>query len=460
MDIYKFLFSSIPDAIAFEDIDGSTFTYSYLEEESAKVANWIKQNKLEKGSRILAQINKSISQVILYLGTVRSGLIYVPLNPSYMEKETQRIIEDCKPILHFKGNIENFWKDQSTKFEIEDLYETDPAAVVYTSGTTGLSKGVILTHKNLISNVLDFDSILEWNNDVLIHCLPTFHAHGLFIALHAQFYRKGKTLWMNKFNAEECIKYMPRATLMMGVPTIYHRLVESKNLNKEISKNIRAFISASAPLPKSVAESFYKRTKKEIVERYGTTESLVIASNPLNGMIKRGTVGKVLPNTNLRIRDDEIEIKGDSVFAGYWNKKENYLTQDGWFPTGDQGKIDDQGYISITGRSKDIIISGGLKISPIEIESIIESCKGIKESAVIGIPDKEYGERPIAVIVGSDFNVQEIKQSLKSNLSKFKLPKAILQIDKLPKNDLGKIQKNILRSNVTDNIANGIIFYI
>ena len=460
MNIYSFLFNEISSSDAFEDENGNRYSYQYLENESAKVANWIKDQNWPTGSRILSQIPKSINQIVLYLGTIRSGMVYVPLNTAYTSEETKKIINDCDPIIHFQGDLNNFWNDYSESFSDVQKNQDDPAAIIYTSGTTGPSKGAILTHGNLISNTVAFDSILNWNNDVMIHCLPTFHAHGLFIALHSQFYRKGKSYWLEKFDVSLCLKFFPKSTLMMGVPTMYYRLVRSSNLNSEITRNIRAFISASAPLPRIVAESFYEKTGKEIIERYGTTESLVISSNPLKGKIKRGTVGLPLPGTELRIKNDEVEIKSSSLFCGYWNQKKSHLTEDGWFKTGDQGFLDSDGYLSITGRTKDVIISGGLKISPLEIESVIEQCKGVKESAVIGIPDQDYGEYPFAVVVADEIDVQEIKKTLALNLSKFKIPKAILMVKDLPKNDLGKIQKNILRSKVIDNITDGIIFYI
>jgi len=451
MNLYSFLSNHFNNGTVFETLDGSKWTYPDLERESAKVANCVSNLGLPKGTVIATQTTKSVNNMFMYLGVIRAGMIYFPLDPSYTKTEVEFFLHDSDAVM-----LPNAWHDMPTVFHTVDVSDTHPAVMLYTSGTSGASKGAILSHGSMKDNVLAFDQVLDWQpQDRLLHCLPVFHAHGLLIATHAMLYRGSSCIWLDKFSVTDCIQALSKVTIMMAVPTIYHRLLNA--ITPKVAKHMKAFISASAPLSSFTAEQFYLQSGKEIVEQYGTTESLRITSNPINN-VKRGTVGKPIPGMNVRINDkDEIEIKGASLFLGY-HKLPSPFTDDGWFNTGDQGVFDEDGFLTIFGRTKDIIIHKGLKVVPAEVELVLEHCAGVKEVAVIGLPDNDAGESVCAVIIADDhFDISNIKESIKE-LAIFKKPTTVMVFDTLPRTQLGKIQKNKIRDAIADNTAHGTVY--
>jgi len=451
MNLYSFLSNHFNTGTVFETLNGKKWTYIDVERESAKVANCVSNLGLSKGTVIATQLPKSVNNIFIYLGVIRAGMVYFPLDPSFTKTEVEFFLNDSGAIL-----LPDIWHDMPTVFHTVDISDTHPAVMLYTSGTSGKSKGAILSHGSMRGNLLAFDQVLDWRpSDRLLHCLPVFHAHGLLIATHAMLYRGSSCIWLDKFSVADCIQALPRVTIVMAVPTIYNRLLNS--ITPEMSTHIKAFISASAPLPSVTAEQFYLQSGKEIVEQYGTTESLRITSNPIDN-IKRGTVGKPIPGMDVRINNkDEIEIKGDSLFLGY-HKLPSPFTEDGWFNTGDQGVFDEDGFLTIFGRTKDIIIHKGLKVVPSEVESVLEHCAGVTEVAVIGLPDIDAGESVCAVIIANDkFDIANIKENI-AQLATFKKPTTVMVFDELPKTQLGKIQKNKIRAAITDNTVQGVVY--
>jgi malonyl-CoA/methylmalonyl-CoA synthetase len=451
MNLYTFLSKHFNNGTAFETLNGKIWTYIDIERESAKVANCVSNLGLPKGTVIATQLPKSVDNIFIYLGVIRAGMVYFPLDPSFTKTEVEFFLNDSGAIL-----LPDNWKDMSSNFSTAEVFDNHPAVMLYTSGTSGKSKGAILSHGSMKDNMLAFDQVLDWQpQDRMLHCLPVFHVHGLLIATHAMLYRGSSCIWLDKFSVTDCIEALPKVTIMMAVPTIYHRLLNA--ITPEVSKHMKAFISASAPLSSFTAEQFYLQSGKEIVEQYGTTESLRITSNPINN-IKRGTVGKPIPGMNVRINDkDEIEINGASLFLGY-HKLPSPFTEDGWFNTGDQGVFDEDGFLTIVGRTKDIIIHKGLKVVPTEVELVLEHCVGVKEVAVIGLPDIDAGESVCAVIISDDnFNISNIKEIIKE-LAPFKKPTTVILFDTLPKTQLGKIQKNKIRAAIADNTMQGTIY--
>ena len=354
----------------------------------------------------------------------------------------------------------------------------DLAAILYTSGTTGRSKGAMLTHGNLLSNAVTLKDYWGWTaiggpdgrGDVLIHALPIFHVHGLFVAIHAALLNGSKMIWMAKFDPKAVLAAMPRATVFMGVPTLYVRLLAEAGLNKDATKNMRLFIAGSAPLLIETFNAWRERTGHTILERYGMSETIMLTSNPYSADARHGgqserrgsTVGFPLPGVGLRVVDDankplpvgeigNIQVQGPNVFKGYWRMPEKTaeeFTQDGWFKTGDVGKVDERGYVSIVGRSKDLIISGGYNVYPAEIESAINDMPGVAESAVVGVPHPDFGEVGVAVVIakpGAKLDGEAIVAQLKSQLANFKIPKRCFVATELPRNTMGKVQKNLLR---------------
>jgi malonyl-CoA/methylmalonyl-CoA synthetase len=346
------------------------------------------------------------------------------------------------------------------------------AAILYTSGTTGRSKGAMLTHGNLASNARVLQDYWAWRvGDVLIHALPIFHVHGLFVALHGALLSGSKMIWLAKFEAKTVLRHLPRATVFMGVPTLYVRLLAESGMNKDAARHMRLFISGSAPLLMETFVAWRERTGHTILERYGMSETVMLTSNPCEfdprhpqqgGERRGGTVGFALPGVSLRVRDDQgrpcaagvvgaIEVKGPNVFCGYWHMPEKTaeeFTADGFFKTGDVGKVDQDGYVTIVGRSKDLIISGGYNVYPAEIEGCINELPGVAESAVVGVPHPDFGEVGVALLVpkpGFTLTASQVLETLKSRLANFKLPKHVEVTAELPRNAMGKVQKNLLR---------------
>lgn len=479
------------DAPALAVPNGETISYGGLDAMSARIAGVLSQLAIRKGERVAVQVDKSPQAVALYLACLRIGAVYLPLNTAYTPTEVAYFLGDAEPSLLVcrpqaeqplrdvigdnkallvmtmdgkgQGTLTTAADTSEPKTEVADVRPEDLAAILYTSGTTGRSKGAMLSHENLASNALALHEMWGWREgDVLIHALPIFHVHGLFVALHCALLNGSKMWFMPKFDVDQVINLLPQSTVLMGVPTFYTRLVDHPGLSRETSENMRLFVAGSAPLLAETFSAFEDKTGHRILERYGMTETGMITSNPLDGDRLPATVGYPLPGVQVRIADEDggilganeigvLEVTGANVFSGYWRMPEKTASEfrkDGWFITGDVAQMSDNGRVSIVGRAKDMIISGGYNVYPKEIESVIDDLAGIAESAVIGVPHPDFGEAVVALII-TDQNAQIdgaiIQSGIKDKLARFKHPKCIFIIDELPRNTMGKVQKNILR---------------
>ena len=472
----------------FIETESQKYSFKEFDDLVNKIANLLIASDLSEGDRVLVKLEKSIFSFALYIASIRAGGIFVPVNNDYTASEIDYFIENSIPYIFISNDesikkvqnrnlktfslnsdmsgtfLENI-KTQNTSFVPIKRKKNDVASILYTSGTTGRSKGAMLSHNNLFSNTRELLKIWKFNeNDVLLHALPIYHIHGLFVACNLCLISGAKIHFIQKFQTEKVIEYLPKSTVMMGVPTFYTRLLESKKLNSQITENIRVFISGSAPLLSETHKEFEKVTGHKILERYGMTETNMNTSNPYDGERRAGTVGIPLPGINIRITDPEtnvklgsekigmIEIKGENIFEGYWTMEEqtkDSFTVDGYFITGDLGKFSSDGYLSIIGRNKDLIISGGLNIYPKEIEVVIDGINYVKESAIIGIPHKDFGEAVLAIVVANNEKISEttIMKVIQTKLAKFKQPKKIIFVSELPRNAMGKVQKQTLRNN-------------
>ncbi|SVA35682.1 uncharacterized protein METZ01_LOCUS88536, partial [marine metagenome] len=463
--------------------------YASFHQMVNQLAHTLKTSGLKTGDRVAVQAEKSNVQIALYVATIKSGGVYLPLNTDYTVKELEYFIQDSEAnIIVVDSKIENSIKKiiknelttvltlntnetgsltslsnkQEKVFEAVPRNPEDLAAILYTSGTTGRSKGAQLSHKNLLSNtevLKDFWKFSE--NDILLHMLPIYHTHGLFVACNLLAYVGGSMIFLPKFDSEQALTWMKSANTMMGVPTFYTRLLNEDRFDKELTNHMRLFISGSAPLLAETHIEFEKRTGKKIIERYGMTETNMNTSNPYEGPRTAGTVGLPLPGVELRIADDKghevgngeigiIELRGDNVFSGYWKmpeKTSDSFRDDGFFITGDMARIDENGYVIIVGRDKDLIITGGLNVYPKEVESLIDEIDDVNESAVIAVPHKDFGEAVVSIVVRKQDSVNEkdIKDHLSERIAKFKQPKKIIFANDLPRNTMGKVQKSELR---------------
>ncbi|MEM8586994.1 MAG: malonyl-CoA synthase [Pseudomonadota bacterium] len=489
-----------PDAVFVETEKGARITYGDMLAESARIAWALKAMGLMPGDRVAVQVEKSVAALMLYLGAVRAGAVFLPLNTGYTASEVRYFLENAEPTLfvcdpakqpelaevasevgvpHLEtldaegdGSFAERWSQEPAEFDDVPRGPEDLAAILYTSGTTGLSKGAMLSHDNLASNAHTLRRAWRFTaDDVLIHALPIFHTHGLFVATNITLVAGGSMIFLPKFDPDRVLSVMPRATAMMGVPTFYTRLLAHPGLTREAAGGMRLFVSGSAPLLAETHAQFRDRTGHAILERYGMTETNMNTSNPYDGDRRAGTVGFPLDDVALRIVDPEsgqrldtgevgvIEVKGPNVFQGYWRMPEKTADEfrpDGYFITGDLGVIDTDGYVSIVGRAKDLIISGGFNVYPKEIESEINKVAGVAESAVIGVPHPDFGEGVTAVIVRApDHTVSDtaILAQLDGKLARFKQPKKVLFVDELPINAMGKVQKNVLRDRFRDTYA-------
>ncbi len=460
---------------------GENLLYGELENETSRVAGLLRSLNVEKGERVAVQIDKSTKAVVLYLACLRVGAVYLPLNTAYTANEVSYFLENAEPqlvvcrpetvdqiepiakkagvahILTMSAEGLGSFTDQSSGAQpdsyVEQMQADDLAAILYTSGTTGRSKGAMLTHKNLSSNALSLHKIWGWQEgDVLLHALPIFHVHGLFVALHCALLNGSTVLYQLGFKPEMILKLLPEATVMMGVPTFYTRLLDTAGFTSEVCSNIRLFVSGSAPLLVDTFNSFETRTGHRILERYGMSEAGMITSNPLDGDREPGTVGYPLPDVQVRTSElGVLEIIGPNVFKGYWRmpeKTDEEFLPDGWFITGDLCEITDEGRVSIVGRSKDLIISGGYNIYPKEIENEIDLLDGVVESAVIGVFHPDFGETVVAVVVTTETastSEAKIIAGLDGKLARFKLPRRVFLVDELPRNAMGKVGKATLR---------------
>ena len=483
------------DATAIETDNGLVYSWHDLERATAMMANLLVSLELAPGARVAVQVEKSVEALMLYLATLRAGYVFLPLNTAYQSAEMEYFIGNAEPAvvvcspknfgwvskIAFKCGTQNVFTlgDDRTGSLLERtahcsdqhvpavMQPDDLAAILYTSGTTGRSKGAMLSHGNMLSNALVLKDYWGWMpGDVLIHALPIFHVHGLFVALHGARINGSKMIWLAKFDPTYVVKKMPEATVFMGVPTLYVRLLQEPGLNKTAVSNMRLFVAGSAPLLIETFSQWQEKTGHTILERYGMSETAMLTSNPYHpgqgGERRGGTVGFALPGVSLRVQDDDghpvpsgeiggIQVKGPNIFKGYWRmpeKTKEEFTADGFFKTGDVGKVDAQGYITIVGRSKDLIISGGYNVYPAEIEGYINELPGVAESALVGVPHPDFGEVGVAVVIakpGAVLDAVQITATLKSKLANFKIPKQCFVVPELPRNTMGKVQKNLLR---------------
>ncbi|MDH5707615.1 MAG: malonyl-CoA synthase [Hylemonella sp.] len=496
-NLFSALRAAFPDdleTVAIETDNGLRYSWRDLERSTAMMANLLQSLDIPAGSRVAVQVEKSVEAVVLYLATLRAGYVFLPLNTAYQSAEIEYFIGNAEPAvvvcssknfgwvskLAFQAGTRHVFTlddDRSGSLltraaQCSDQHEPavcaadDLAAILYTSGTTGRSKGAMLTHGNLLSNAQVLKEYWGWRpGDVLLHVLPIFHVHGLFVALHGALLNGSKIIWMAKFDARRAIEKLPEATVLMGVPTLYVRMLAEPTLTREAVRNMRLFIAGSAPLLIETFTDWQERTGHTILERYGMSETIMLTSNPYaaaQGERRGGTVGFPLPGVSLRVCGESgapvaqgeiggIQVKGPNVFKGYWRmpeKTREEFTADGYFRTGDVGKIDERGYVTIVGRSKDLIISGGYNVYPAEIEGYINEMPGVAESAVVGVAHPDFGEVGVAVVVarpGAAVDAEQVIAALKSRLANFKIPKRCFVLTELPRNTMGKVQKNLLR---------------
>uniref|UniRef100_A0A915KHM2 Uncharacterized protein n=1 Tax=Romanomermis culicivorax TaxID=13658 RepID=A0A915KHM2_ROMCU len=508
--------------------NGDEMSFAKFETLIGQYAGCLKQLGVKKGDRVAAQVSKTAGNIALYLATLQLGAIYIPLNTDYKLDEIHYFLTDSEPVLfvcqeenklhyltldldhelHFltivgEEELRHAARKSLAHLEIEHMHPDDVASICYTSdenltiknqeavkrdwftigwfdnirivhaivenSTTGRPKGAMITHSNLSTNAESLCRIWRFmRQDILLHALPVYHVHGLFVALNTVFQKGCSVIFLPKFDTDLVMQYLPKCTMMMGVPTYYTRLLHNANFEKNLVKSVRIFISGSAPLLDNTWLEFKRRTGHEILERYGMTEGQMICSNPYDGPRKPvllflflGTVGLPLPNVQVRIRKGVLEYKGPNLFKGYWRlpeKTKNEFSDDGYFISGDLAKRDENGFISILGRCKDLIISGGLNVYPKEIEQEIDSLAGVLESSVIGVPHLDFGEAVVALVVVNEqeqkISEMEIIKILKTQIANYKVPKKILFVDSLPRNKMGKVQKNLLRDSFKNLFSN------
>lgn len=471
--------------------DGPNLSHDAFLKRAARIAHVLRDAGLVPGDRLAAQVEKSPDALALYAACVQAGLVFLPLNTAYTLSELGYFIEDsgarllvCDPTRAGMlyplterlgisletldamggGSLVDQAANRPDQFQTVARKADDLAALLYTSGTTGRSKGAMLTQANLLSNALTLAELWRFGpQDVLLHALPIFHTHGLFVASNVTLAAGGAMIFMPKFDLDEVLRLLPRATTMMGVPTFYTRMLDAPNLDRALAGHMRLFICGSAPLLAETHRRFEARTGHLILERYGLTETNMNSSNPYEGPRRAGSVGRPLPGVEIRITDPatgailphgqigQIEVRGPNVFNGYWNMPEKTaeeLRPDGFFITGDLGLFDTDGYLGIVGREKDLIISGGYNIYPREIEMVLDAQPNVRESAVIGVPHPDFGETPVVLLVpepGQALDTDAIAQHAASQLARFKLPGRFIAVPSLPRNTMGKVQKNLLR---------------
>jgi malonyl-CoA/methylmalonyl-CoA synthetase len=441
---------------------GEQISYGQLEASVGRLAALLRSKGVAPGDRVAVQAPKSPDMIMLYLAVLQVGAAFLPLNTAYTETEIGYFLADAEPVLFVKdaAALAAQAGDLTPDLAVTPRSASDLAAILYTSGTTGRSKGAMLSHGNLAANALALHEAWGFTpDDVLLHALPIFHVHGLFVATHCALLSGGPMLWLNRFDETDVLAAMPGASVMMGVPTFYVRLLADARFTREVAGHMRLFICGSAPLLEATFNEFEARIGQPILERYGMSEAAIITTNPLHGDRVAGSVGYPLPGVDLRIGGGEatgvIEIKGPSVFAAYWRMPEKTaeeFTGDGYFITGDVGRIDPDGRVWISGRAKDLIISGGFNVYPKEVELVLDELPGVVESAVIGAPHPDFGEAVVAVVVGSG-EESALIAAARERLAAFKAPKRIVFVDDLPRNTMGKVQKNVLRQTFADLFA-------
>ncbi len=462
-----------------------SIAYGELDARAAQMAYAMAQAGAKPGDRILVQVEKSFENVAAYLGALRGGFVYVPLNAAYTNEEVAYFLRDAEPSLFIcdparqadlaplandagvrtvltldsdgVGSLRSAADNAPSQVKVQARHPDDLAAILYTSGTTGRSKGAMLSHGALQANAVALNALWEFRQtDVLLHALPVFHIHGLFVALHTAMLSACEILFLPKFDVADTRRALTRASVMMGVPTFYTRLLADADFHKDDAAHMRLFISGSAPLTEETFNAFHERTGHRILERYGMSEAGMISSNPLHGERIAGSVGFALPGVDIRVTDNDggvlpadtpgnVEIRGDSLFSGYWRMPEKTKAEfrNGWFITGDIGAIDGAGRLTLSGRAKDLIIAGGYNIYPKEIEALLDAAPGVAESAVVGVPHPDMGEGVIAVFVG-DAELNLLENAIEA-LARFKRPRKFFRVDVLPRNAMGKVQKQVLR---------------
>ncbi|MEJ0065818.1 MAG: AMP-binding protein [Caulobacteraceae bacterium] len=435
-------------------LDGREVSYGDMEAGAGRLAALLQAKGIAPGDRIAVQTAKSPEAVMLYLAALKVGAVLLPLNTAYTPAEIDYFVTDAEPALFVTDAVALAAEAASLAPLDHEAAPDDLAAILYTSGTTGRSKGALLTHAALAANGQALTDAWGFTaGDVLLHALPIYHVHGLFIALHCVFLSSSTVLWLPKFDEAEVLAAMRQSSVMMGVPTFYTRLLANPNFTREAAESIRLFICGSAPLLPSTFADFEQRIGQPILERYGMSEAAIITTNPLQGDRIAGSVGYPLPGVDLRIADDGIvQIKGPSVTRGYWRKPEKTaeaFTADGYFITGDIGRLDDNGRLWLSGRSSDLIISGGLNVYPKEIELVLDEMAGVVESAVIGCPHPDFGEAVVAVVAGEGDEAAMIAQT-RTQLAVFKCPKRVFFVADLPRNTMGKVLKAELRRTYAD----------
>jgi malonyl-CoA/methylmalonyl-CoA synthetase len=457
LNLYALLRSRFPSDLSRPVLilpNGGEVSYAALEAESARIAAWLAAKGVGAGDRVVVKAPKMPESLSLYLAVLKAGAVYTPLNDSYTAAELDYFLADAEPGL-VVTDVVAAAAESAGLSPLESAVERgrdDLAALIYTSGTTGRSKGAMLSHANLASNALALQHSWGFSaDDVLLHALPVFHVHGLFVAIHCALLSGAPMIWLPRFDADVIVGLLPRATVLMGVPTFYTRLLAHSGFTREAVAHMRLFVSGSAPLLPSTFAAFEQRTGHRILERYGMSEAGMIASNPLGGERLAGSVGFPLPGVGLRLSGtDVIEIRGPNVCSGYWrmpDKTAEAFTADGWFVTGDVGLVDADGRVWITGRARDLIISGGFNVYPKEIEQLLDELPGVEESAVVGVPHRDFGEAVVAVVAGAGDEAALI-ETARARLAPYKVPKRILFRDALPRNAMGKVPKNLLRDDL------------
>ncbi len=468
-----------------------TWSYGEIFELAARMATVLRDHGAFEGTRLLVQVEKSPEAVALYLAALRVGTVYVPINPAYTDAEVAFFVEDSAPVLFVtdphrpgdstyqttrsltlaadgSGTLLDSAGTATPDISPTPRSGTQMAAILYTSGTTGRPKGAMLSSDNLVANAETLFETWGWRaDDILLHLLPIFHTHGLFVALHLAMMGGSKVLFHDRFAADTALRALPGATVMMGVPTYYHRLVADSRLDESDLSKVRLFTSGSAPLSELVHNEFDRRTGHRILERYGMTEAGMLASNPLDGDRLAGSVGFALPGVNLRVVDHDgnscsqdqagaVQVRGANVFSGYWHSPDGSaaeFTDDGFFDTGDIGSLDDDGRLTLAGRSSDMIISGGLNVYPREVELVLDAHPGVTESAVIGLPHPDLGEIVVAVIVPSgDLDAKDLEAHTAEALARYKRPKHYEPVELLPRNAMGKVAKPELRRRLAGSL--------
>ena len=509
-NLYDLLAARFPadrETLCLETVSGTAlparrYSYGDLERESGRIARLLTNLGVAKGDRVAAQVDKSPAALFLYLACLRAGAVYLPLNTAYRAGELAYFLGDAEPkavvcpagreadlrptaetagvaaLLTLdesgSGSLTERSAGLAPDFETVPADADDLAAILYTSGTTGRSKGAMLSHGNLASNAMTLKRVWGFRpDDVLLHALPIFHTHGLFVATNCALLSGAAMIFLPKFQAGVVMRALPRSSVMMGVPTFYTRLLANDAFGPEVCKDMRLFVSGSAPLLAETHAAFEARTGHRILERYGMTETGMNTSNPLDGDRVAGTVGPPLPDVEARVCDEDgqvlkheeigvLEVRGPNVFRGYWRqpeKTEAEFRPDGFFITGDIAKIDARGYVHIVGRAKDLIISGGFNVYPKEVELLLDALPGVGESAVIGLRHPDFGEAVGAVVTrddsGQDLTPEAVIAAMKSQLASFKVPKAVFVVEALPRNAMGKVQKNVLRESYGETFSAG-----